>query len=77
VKELVRYIARALVEAPDEVEVEEGGQDDEGRKIIELRVAEPDRGKVIGKKGRMAHSMRTLISAATPADQPTTLEIID
>ncbi len=76
-KELIRYIARALVEAPDEVEVEEAPVDDEGRTVIELRVAEADRGKVIGKKGRMAHSMRTLIAAAAPAGQPVTLEIID
>jgi predicted RNA-binding protein YlqC (UPF0109 family) len=76
-KEFVEYVARALVEAPDEVSVEDGVEDDEGRQVIELRVAADDRGKVIGKKGRMAHSMRTLLSAASPADAPTTLEIID
>ena len=76
-KELVAYIARNLVEAADEVRVEEGATDLEGRRVIELRVAENDRGKVIGKKGRMAHSMRTLLAAASPADAPTTLEIID
>ena len=76
-KDFVEYVARALVEAPDEVSVEDGVEDDEGRQVIELRVAADDRGKVIGKKGRMAHSMRTLLSAASPADAPTTLEIID
>ncbi len=76
-KELISTIAKALVEAPDEVEVVDGVEDEDGRQVIELRVAADDRGKVIGKKGRMAHSMRTLLAAASPADAPTTLEIVD
>lgn len=77
-KELVAYIAKALVEEPDQVVVEDAGEDDEGRHVIELRVAADDRGKVIGKKGRMAHNIRTLLAAASPADGPSaTLEIVD
>ncbi len=76
-KDFVEFVAKALVEAPDEVSVEDGGVDDEGRHVIELRVAADDRGKVIGKKGRMAHSLRTLLGAASKPDAPTTLEIID
>lgn len=76
-KEFVEYVAKALVEAPDEVVVSDGGEDDDGRHVIELQVAADDRGKVIGKKGRMAHTLRTLLAAASPEDKPVTLEIVD
>lgn len=76
-KEFVAYVAKALVEAPDEVVVVDGQVDADGRHVIELRVAVDDRGKVIGKKGRVAHNMRTLLAAASPADQPVTLDIVD
>lgn len=61
--ELVRYIASAIVEFPDKVEVSET----EGEKgpVIELRVAESDLGKVIGKQGRTAKAIRTLLAAAS------------
>ena len=73
-KELVEYIAKNLVESPDEVSAEEIGSDND--RVIELRVAEPDRGKVIGKKGRTAHAIRALLHAASD-EQRIALEILD
>ena len=62
-KELIRVIAQALVDNPDQVSVTEivGGQ----TSIFELRVGNKDIGKVIGKKGRTADAMRTILSAAS------------
>ena len=62
-KELVLYIAKALVDNPDKVEVNEviGEQ----TFVVELRVAKEDLGKVIGKQGRTAQSIRTILSAAS------------
>jgi len=62
-KELIKQIAQALVDNPDGVEVTivEGEQ----TSVIELRVAKEDMGKVIGKQGRTAHAMRTILSAAS------------
>ena len=61
-KELVEMIAKALVDSPDEVAVNEvlGEQ----TTVLELRVAQSDLGKVIGKQGRTAHAIRTLLGAA-------------
>ncbi|MGH8059415.1 MAG: KH domain-containing protein [Candidatus Entotheonellia bacterium] len=61
-KELVHLIAQALVDKPDEVEVRvvEG----ERTTVIELKVAETDLGKVIGRQGRTARAMRTIVNAA-------------
>lgn len=74
-RELVATIARALVDEPDQVEVE---QIDEGDGCtIELRVAKGDIGKVIGKDGRTAQSIRTLISAATKPGRRVHLDILD
>lgn len=75
-KELVEYIAKALVEFPNDVDVREVAGND-GSQVIELRVAVDDRGKVIGKKGRTAHAIRTILAAASPADHPATLDIVD
>ena len=59
-KELVEYIAKSIVDYPDQVTVVEvpGG---DGRCILRLRVAETDTGKVIGREGRVAEAMRTLL----------------
>ena len=62
VKEVVETIARALVDQPDEVAVSE--IDGEGATVLELRVASEDLGKVIGKQGRTARAIRTLLRAA-------------
>ena len=75
-KELITYIARALVDNPDDVEVSEveGAQ----TSVIELRVAKEDLGKVIGKQGRTARAMRTILSAAsTKLRKRSVLEIIE
>ncbi|HZK86653.1 MAG TPA: KH domain-containing protein [Syntrophomonas sp.] len=60
-KELVEFIARALVDKPEDVKVTE--TDGERSLIIELRVAPEDMGKVIGKQGKIAQSIRTLTKA--------------
>ena len=61
-KELVEMIAKALVDSPDEVVVNEISG--EQTTVLELRVAQSDLGKVIGKQGRTARSIRTLLGAA-------------
>ncbi len=72
---LVEYIAKALVDHPEQVNVETHAIDG-GDEII-LRVAADDRGRVIGKNGRTAHAIRTLLAAASPEGKATTLEIVD
>ena len=62
-KELVEVIAKALVENPDEVVVTESIKDDET--VIELSVAPADMGKVIGKQGRIAKAIRSVVKAAS------------
>ena len=62
IKEVVETVARALVDNPDEVTVTE--IDGEATTVIELRVAPQDLGKVIGKQGRTARAIRTLLRAA-------------
>ncbi|MGB3346740.1 MAG: KH domain-containing protein [Candidatus Humimicrobiia bacterium] len=75
-KELLEYIAKALVDKPDKVEVNEVG---EGRSIIlQLKVDEADVGKVIGKKGRIANALRVIIkSVATKNGKVAIVQIID
>ena len=73
--ELVRYIARSLVEKPDAVDVREVETADSV--VIELRVDADDMGKVIGKQGRIAKAIRTLVKAATVKDEkPVFVEIV-
>ena len=73
--ELVKYIAQSLVEKPEAVDVRE--VDTEDGIVVELRVHEDDMGKVIGKQGRIAKSIRTLVKAATIKDEkPTFVEIL-
>jgi uncharacterized protein len=75
-KELIKYMAEALVDKPEMVSVSEivGEQ----TSVIELRVAKEDLGKVIGKQGRTAKAMRTILSAAsTKIRKRTVLEIIE
>jgi hypothetical protein len=59
---LMTLVAKALVDAPDEVEVE--AFDEGGQIVLELVVAESDLGKIIGRQGRMAKSLRTILGAA-------------
>lgn len=74
--ELVKYIARSLVENPDAVDVREV-ESEEGI-TIELRVAEDDMGKVIGKQGRIAKAIRTVVKAASAkGEKPVFVEIVE
>jgi predicted RNA-binding protein YlqC (UPF0109 family) len=74
-KELVEYIAKSIVNAPDDVQVTEE-EDDQGI-ILKLQVADDDKGRVIGKQGRIAEAMRTLIRVkAAKAGTRATLEIV-
>ena len=64
-KELVEFIAKAIVDHPDDVEVEiEEYEEDGDRVILHLYVADDDMGKVIGKRGRIANAMRDLVKVA-------------
>ena len=75
-KELIKFMAQALVDHPDKVAVTEviGEQ----TSVLELRVAKEDLGKVIGKQGRTAKAMRTILSAAsTKIRKRSVLEIIE
>jgi len=76
VKELVEYIAKALVDDPSQVEVTEI---DEGERVlIELKVAKEDMGRVIGKGGKVANSMRVLLRvAAAKKGKRVSLDIIE
>jgi predicted RNA-binding protein YlqC (UPF0109 family) len=75
-KDLIRFIAQSLVDRPEEVEVEEF--DEDGTAVFELTVARDDLGKVIGKQGRTARAMRTLLSAAsTKQHKRAVLEILE
>ncbi|MFQ5444490.1 MAG: KH domain-containing protein [Nitrospinales bacterium] len=75
-KDLILLIAKSLVDKPDEVELNEI----EGEKttVLELRVAKDDLGKVIGKQGKTARAMRTILNAtATKLKKRAVLEIIE
>lgn len=75
-KELIEFIARALVDHPDQVKVSE--VEGEKTSVIELTVAKDDLGKVIGKQGRTARAIRTILSAAsTKLRKRSVLEIIE
>lgn len=75
-KTLIEYIAKALVDNPDAVKVTE--IEGERTSVIELSVAKEDLGKVIGKQGRTARAMRTILSAAsTKNNKRAVLEIIE
>jgi predicted RNA-binding protein YlqC (UPF0109 family) len=75
VKELVRIIATSLVDHPEQVEVTE--KETEKALVIELKVAPEDMGKVIGKQGRIAKSIRTVVkAAATKDDKKVVVDII-
>ena len=73
--ELVNFIARALVDKPEAVDVRE--VENEDSIVVELRVDPDDMGKVIGKQGRIAKAIRTVVKAASvKAEKPVFVEII-
>jgi predicted RNA-binding protein YlqC (UPF0109 family) len=75
-RELIEYIAKSLVDRPEEVVVSE--VEGEVTSVIELKVAKDDLGKVIGKQGRTARAMRTILNAAsTKLRKRAVLEIIE
>jgi hypothetical protein len=75
-KELIEYIAKALVDDPDQVRVSE--VEGERTSVIELSVAKEDLGKVIGKQGRTAKALRTILTAAsTKVKKRSVLEILE
>ena len=75
-KELIEFIAGKLVDQPEKIEVAQ--QEDEETVTLELRVAQEDLGKVIGKQGRTARAMRAVLAAAVSAEgKRTRLEIVE
>ena len=73
---LMEHVAKALVDTPDQVAVDT--VDEDGTVVLELKVAPNDLGKVIGKQGRTARAMRTLLSAAAArSNRRYTLEILE
>ncbi len=75
-KELITYIAKELVDYPDQVSVSE--IEGEQTSVLELKVAKEDLGKVIGKQGRTARAMRTILSAvSTKIRKRAVLEILE
>jgi predicted RNA-binding protein YlqC (UPF0109 family) len=76
VKDLVQYLAKALVSNPEAVEVKETQGDTAS--VVELRVAKEDLGRIIGKQGRTAKSIRTILNAAaSKANRKVVLEIVE
>jgi predicted RNA-binding protein YlqC (UPF0109 family) len=76
-KELLEYLARGLVDEPDKVSVGEFEEDD-GTLVLELSVADDDYGKVIGRGGRTANALRTVVKAAAVKDNRRVLmDIVD
>jgi predicted RNA-binding protein YlqC (UPF0109 family) len=67
VRELLEYLAKALVDEPERVQVEEFEEDD-GTLVLELSVGDDDYGQVIGRGGRTAQALRTVIKAAAVKD---------
>ena len=75
-KNLIEFIAKSLVDHPEDVQVSE--IEGEQTTVLELKVAQDDLGKVIGKQGRTARALRTILSAAsTKAKKRTVLEILE
>lgn len=76
-RELLEYLVRSLVDQPDEVKVEEFEEDD-GTVIFELSVGEDDYGKVIGRGGRTAQAIRTVVkAAATKEERRVLIDIVE
>lgn len=75
-REMIEFIAKSLVDHPEQVQVSE--VEGEQTSVIELKVAKEDLGKVIGKQGRTARAMRTILGAAsTKARKRSVLEILE
>ena len=76
-EDLLEFLARALVDRPDEVSVE-GFDEDDGTVVLEIHVAEEDVGKIIGRGGRTISSLRTVMRAvASRRDERIVVDVID
>ena len=76
-EELLEFLARSLVDRPDEVSVE-GFDEDDGTIVLEIRVAEEDVGKIIGRGGRTVSSLRTVMRAvASRQDERVLVDVIE
>ena len=76
-EDLLEYLARSLVDSPDEVSVE-GFDEEDGTIVLELRVADDDAGKVIGRGGRTVAALRTVVKAAAVRDgQRVLVDVVD
>ena len=76
-EDLLEFLTRALVERPDEVSIE-GFEEDDGTIVLEVRVAEEDVGKVIGRGGRTVSSLRTVMRAvASRQDERVLVDVVD
>lgn len=76
-KDLIAYIAKSLVEKPDEIEISEEVAED-GAILVKLAAAQDDMGRIIGKQGRNAKAMRTLLNAkATRENKRASLQIME
>jgi predicted RNA-binding protein YlqC (UPF0109 family) len=77
VRELLEFLARSLVENPDQVQVSEA-EEIEGEVVLELEVAEDDLGRVIGRGGRVANALRAVMkAAATREEKRVVVDILD
>ena len=75
-KELLEYIAKEIVENPDEVEVIQQ-EEEEGKIVLKLKVADEDKGRIIGKRGRIAESIRAILRVkAVKTDKHVFLDIV-
>ncbi len=75
-KELLEYIAKEIVENPDEVEVIQE-EEEEGKIVLKLKVADEDKGRIIGKRGRIAESIRAILRVkAVKTDTHVFLDIV-
>ena len=74
--ELVEYLVRSIVESPDDVEVDE--YEEEGELVLEVKVADDDLGRVIGREGRVAKAIRTVARAAgAREDRRVSVDIVE
>jgi predicted RNA-binding protein YlqC (UPF0109 family) len=77
VEDLLEFLARSLVDSPDDVSVE-GFEEDDGTIVLEVHVAEDDVGKIIGRGGRTVSSLRTVMRAvASRQDERVLVDIVD
>jgi predicted RNA-binding protein YlqC (UPF0109 family) len=76
-EDLLEFLSRALVDRPDEVSVE-GFEEDDGTVVLEIRVADDDVGKIIGRGGRTVSSLRTVMRAvASRQDERVLVDVVD